>query len=223
MLAPLEHLNLHVREGAILPTQVSAHPSPPWGLSTTCVSPSASQLPDLHPGCLQAYNTRVFQPQKPGTTSEATRGNPLRLIVTLSQSATAWGDLFWDDGESLDTFERGSYSYLVFNVTQVRHSGRGWRVLWHQLTLSSCHPLLQNIFTSTVLHASTEATEVTIGTLSIFGVRDPPSKVLLNGQEKPFSYLDNQVWPHLGVPCPGGPHAGGLHPSYPSPWHRVGG
>ncbi|XP_009581162.1 PREDICTED: lysosomal alpha-glucosidase, partial [Fulmarus glacialis] len=105
---------------------------------------------------------------KPGTTSEATRGNPLRLIVALSSSATAWGDLFWDDGESLDTFERGSYSYLVFNVTQ-------------------------NIFTSTVLHASTEATEVTVGTLSIFGVREPPSKVLLNGQEKPFSYLDNQV------------------------------
>lgn len=125
MLAPLEHLNLHVREGAILPTQVSTHPSPPWGLYTTCVSPPASQLPDLQPGCLQAYNTHVFQPQKPGTTSEATRGNPLRLIVALSQSGTAWGDLFWDDGESLDTFERGSYSYLVFNVTQVRHSGEG--------------------------------------------------------------------------------------------------
>ncbi|KFQ99838.1 Lysosomal alpha-glucosidase, partial [Nipponia nippon] len=72
MLAPLEHLNLHVREGAILPTQ------------------------------------------KPGTTSEATRGNPLHLIVALSSSGTAWGDLFWDDGESLDTFKRGSYSYLVF-------------------------------------------------------------------------------------------------------------
>ncbi|NXW01415.1 LYAG glucosidase, partial [Fregetta grallaria] len=126
MSAPLEHLNLHVREGAILPTQ------------------------------------------KPETTSEVTRGNPLRLIVALSSRATAWGDLFWDDGESLDTFERGSYSYVVFNVTQ-------------------------NIFTSTVLHTSTEATEVTIGTLSIFGVREPPSKVLLNGQEKPFSYLDNQV------------------------------
>ncbi|XP_076207479.1 lysosomal alpha-glucosidase-like isoform X1 [Aptenodytes patagonicus] len=168
MSAPLEHLNLHVREGAILPTQVSTHPSPLRGLSTVCVSPPAPQLPEPRPGCSQPYSTHVFEPQKPGTTSEATRGNPLRLIVALSSSATAWGDLFWDDGESLDTFERGSYSYLVFNVTQ-------------------------NIFTSTVLHTSTEATEVTIGTLSIFGVREPPSKVLLNGQEKPFSYLDNQV------------------------------
>ncbi|NWU25668.1 LYAG glucosidase, partial [Dyaphorophyia castanea] len=126
MSAPLEHLNLHIREGSILPTQ------------------------------------------KPGTTTEMTRGNPLHLIVALSSHATAWGDLFWDDGESLDTFEQGNYSYVVFNVTQ-------------------------NIFTSTVLHASSEATEVTIGTLSIFGVQTPPSKVLLNGHEKPFSYLDNQV------------------------------
>uniref|UniRef100_U3KHM3 P-type domain-containing protein n=1 Tax=Ficedula albicollis TaxID=59894 RepID=U3KHM3_FICAL len=126
MSAPLEHLNLHVRGGSILPTQ------------------------------------------KPGTTTGVTRGNPLRLIVALSSHATAWGDLFWDDGESLDTFEKGNYSYVVFNVTQ-------------------------NTFTSTVLHTSTEATKVTIGTLSIFGVQKPPSKVLLNGQEKPFSYLDNQV------------------------------
>ncbi|NWX89039.1 LYAG glucosidase, partial [Nothoprocta pentlandii] len=126
MPAPLDHLNLHVREGAILPTQ------------------------------------------KPGITSQESRGNPLRLIVALSQSRAAWGDLFWDDGESLDTFERGSYSYLVFNVTR-------------------------NVFYSTVLHTSAEATHITIDTLSIFGVREPPSKVLLNGQEKPFSYLDNQV------------------------------
>lgn len=43
MSAPLEHLNLHVREGAILPTQVSAHPSPPWGQSTACTSPPPPQ------------------------------------------------------------------------------------------------------------------------------------------------------------------------------------
>lgn len=134
-----------------------------------------------------------------------TRGNPLRLIVALSSHATAWGDLFWDDGESLDTFEQGNYSYVVFNVTQVGFGGEGRSggVPWHLVTLSSCCPLLQNIFTSTVLHASTEASKVTIGTLSIFGVQKPPSKVLLNGQEKPFSYLDNQVWPHFRVSLPG--------------------
>uniref|UniRef100_A0A8C9UDN8 P-type domain-containing protein n=1 Tax=Serinus canaria TaxID=9135 RepID=A0A8C9UDN8_SERCA len=116
------------------------------------------------------YRAHVFEPQKPGTTTEATRGNPLRLIVALSSHATAWGDLFWDDGESLDTFEKGNYSYVVFNVTQVG-CGEG-------------------------------RTGGSHGTC-IFGVQKPPSKVLLNGQEKPFSYLDNQVWPHFRVPFAG--------------------
>uniref|UniRef100_A0A8B9FBH4 P-type domain-containing protein n=1 Tax=Amazona collaria TaxID=241587 RepID=A0A8B9FBH4_9PSIT len=99
MSAPLDHLNLHIREGAILPTQ------------------------------------------KPGTTSEATRRNPLCLIVTLSSSDTAWGDLFWDDGESLDTFEQGSYSYVVFNVTQVGCSGEGRGATEVTIgTLTSCFP-----------------------------------------------------------------------------------
>nr|XP_006112923.1 lysosomal alpha-glucosidase [Pelodiscus sinensis]XP_006112924.1 lysosomal alpha-glucosidase [Pelodiscus sinensis]XP_006112926.1 lysosomal alpha-glucosidase [Pelodiscus sinensis] len=126
MAAPLDHINLHVREGAILPTQ------------------------------------------KPGSTSWVSSRNPLRLIAALSQNASAWGDLFWDDGESLETFEKGAYSYLVFNVTQ-------------------------NVFTSTVLHANVEATYITVDTLTVYGVRDEPSRVTVNGKENPFSYLDNQV------------------------------
>uniref|UniRef100_A0A670XVV4 Lysosomal alpha-glucosidase-like n=1 Tax=Pseudonaja textilis TaxID=8673 RepID=A0A670XVV4_PSETE len=80
MAAPLDHINVHLREGTILPTQ------------------------------------------KPGGSTWVTRRNPLTLIAALSQTSTAWGDLFWDDGDSLDTFEKGDYSYLVFNVTQVRRS-----------------------------------------------------------------------------------------------------
>uniref|UniRef100_A0A8D0G2F7 P-type domain-containing protein n=1 Tax=Sphenodon punctatus TaxID=8508 RepID=A0A8D0G2F7_SPHPU len=124
--APLDHINVHVREGTILPTQT------------------------------------------PGLSSWVSSGNPLRLIAALSQSASAWGDLFWDDGESLDTFERGDYSYLVFNVTQ-------------------------NTFTSTVLHSNVEATYITVDTLAVYGVREQPKTVTVNGKETPFSYLENQV------------------------------
>jgi len=100
--APTRHF-LGAVHSVCVPTSTSAPRSPSW--------------------CSQPYSTHVFEPQKAGTTSEVTRGNPLRLIVALSSSGTAWGDLFWDDGESLDTFERGSYSYLVFNVTQVACRG----------------------------------------------------------------------------------------------------
>uniref|UniRef100_A0A7M4G243 Integrator complex subunit 1 n=1 Tax=Crocodylus porosus TaxID=8502 RepID=A0A7M4G243_CROPO len=129
MAAPLDHINLHIREGAVLPTQVGG----------------------------------------PGL--GASRGNPLRLVAALSPNAVAWGDLFWDDGESLDSFEKDNYSYLVFNVTQV-----GGPCTWEEAS-----------------------TYVTVDTLTVYGVRGPPTRVTINGEEHPFSYLDNQVSPALCV------------------------
>lgn len=47
-------------------------------------------------------------------------GQPLHLISALSDGdGSAAGDLFWDDGESVDTYESGLYSYIVFSVAQV--------------------------------------------------------------------------------------------------------
>ncbi|XP_034987341.2 lysosomal alpha-glucosidase isoform X1 [Zootoca vivipara] len=126
MAAPLDHINVHVREGTILPTQ------------------------------------------KPGGSTAVGSGNALHLIAALSQNANAWGDLYWDDGESLDTFAKGDYSYFVFNVTQ-------------------------NTFTSTVLHSNAGATYVTVDALSVYGVREEPKTVTVNGKERPFTYLTNQV------------------------------
>uniref|UniRef100_A0A8C7E2A0 P-type domain-containing protein n=1 Tax=Naja naja TaxID=35670 RepID=A0A8C7E2A0_NAJNA len=130
MAAPLDHINVHLREGTILPTQ------------------------------------------KPGGSTWLARRNPLTLIAALSQSSTAWGDLFWDDGDSLDTFEKGNYSYLVFNVTQ-------------------------NTFISTVLYSNTEATYITVDKLSVYGVREEPKTVTVSGKNWPFTYLTNQVMSQL--------------------------
>ncbi|XP_020659956.3 lysosomal alpha-glucosidase [Pogona vitticeps] len=126
MAAPLDHINLHLREGTILPTQ------------------------------------------KPGSSTSESRKNPLGLIAALSQNSNAWGDLYWDDGDSLDTFAKGDYAYLVFNVTQ-------------------------GTFTSTVLHSNVEATYITVDTLTVYGVREEPKTVVVNGKEWPFTYLTNQV------------------------------
>lgn len=126
LAAPLDHINVHVREGTILPTQ------------------------------------------KPGISTWVSSRNPLCLIAALSQNANAWGDLYWDDGESLDTFAKGDYSYLVFNVTQ-------------------------NTFTSTVLHSNAEATHIMVHMLTVYGVLEEPKNVTVNGKETPFTYLKNQV------------------------------
>ncbi|XP_043945694.1 lysosomal alpha-glucosidase-like [Protopterus annectens] len=126
LAAPLDHINLHVREGSIIPTQ------------------------------------------KPGTTTWVSSGNNMRIIATLSSDATAYGDLFWDDGDSIDTYETGEYSYLVFNVSQ-------------------------KTFTSSVLHLNVEATYITIDTLTVFGVQEEPTKTAVNGNEVPFSYSESKV------------------------------
>ncbi|XP_072453828.1 lysosomal alpha-glucosidase-like isoform X2 [Notamacropus eugenii] len=126
LAAPLNHVNVHIREGAVLPTQ------------------------------------------KPDVNSWMSSGNPMLLVAALSQEGMAWGDLFWDDGESLDTFERGNYSYVVFNVSQ-------------------------NIFTSMVLRCNLEAIYIIVDGLTIYGVQKQPQVVTVNGQEIPFSYLENQV------------------------------
>ncbi|KAG7226089.1 hypothetical protein INR49_018700 [Caranx melampygus] len=87
MPTPLDHINLHIRGGYILP----------W--------------------------------QKPENNTYYSRMNPLGLIVALSDSGAAQGSLFWDDGEGIDTAERGEYLLTSFTAgsktltNQVAHDG----------------------------------------------------------------------------------------------------
>ena len=57
--------------------------------------------------------------QAPNLTLWVSSGQPLHLVSALSDDGSASGDLFWDDGESIDTYENNLYSYIIFNVTQV--------------------------------------------------------------------------------------------------------
>ncbi|XP_051252783.1 sucrase-isomaltase, intestinal [Dicentrarchus labrax] len=87
MPTPLNHINLHIRGGYIIP----------W--------------------------------QKPENNTHHSRRNPLGLIVALSDSGTAQGSLFWDDGEGIDTVKREQYLMVSFAAesntlsNQVGHSG----------------------------------------------------------------------------------------------------
>ncbi|XP_041063278.1 lysosomal alpha-glucosidase isoform X1 [Carcharodon carcharias] len=124
--APLDTINLHLREGAIIPTQ------------------------------------------EPATTTWVSSGNPLHLFVALSQNASAKGCLFWDDGESLNTYERNDYTYVEFSVDK-------------------------NQLISKVVHVNIEATYIKVNTLSMYGVKFRPLKVIVNQRPVSFSYSSNQV------------------------------
>lgn len=124
--APLDKINLHLREGSVTPTQA------------------------------------------PNLTLWVSSGQPLHLVSALSDDGTASGDLYWDDGESIDTYETKEYSYIVFNVAQ-------------------------NVMTSEVLQSNVEATYITVETASFYGVKKKPSRVLVNSQDVAFTYRDNKV------------------------------
>ncbi|KAM6201839.1 putative maltase-glucoamylase 2 [Rhynchocyon petersi] len=84
--ASLDHINLHVRGGYILP----------W--------------------------------QEPANNTYTSRQKFMGLTVALDSNETAHGQLFWDDGQSINTFEKGTYFLVNFKATknvlhiQTRHN-----------------------------------------------------------------------------------------------------
>ncbi|KAM5190698.1 maltase-glucoamylase [Callospermophilus lateralis] len=78
LAAPLNHINLHVRGGYILPLQ------------------------------------------EPALNTHLSRQNPLGLIIALDENNEASGELFWDDGASIDTVDNKVYLFCEFSATQNR-------------------------------------------------------------------------------------------------------
>uniref|UniRef100_A0A7N8WTL8 Alpha glucosidase 2 n=1 Tax=Mastacembelus armatus TaxID=205130 RepID=A0A7N8WTL8_9TELE len=109
--APLDKINLHLREGSVIPTQA------------------------------------------PNMTLWVSSSQPLHLVSALSDDGSASGDLFWDDGETV----------LCCDVTPI------------------------------VFIFNAEATYITVETASFYGVKEKPSRVLVNSQDAQFTYRTNQV------------------------------
>uniref|UniRef100_UPI00398F668E maltase-glucoamylase n=1 Tax=Pristiophorus japonicus TaxID=55135 RepID=UPI00398F668E len=60
----------------------------------------------------------VFPTQQPANTTFYSRKNPLHLLIALDEQGKAGGELFWDDGESRDTFQREAYIAYQFTVAE---------------------------------------------------------------------------------------------------------
>ncbi|NWX62608.1 LYAG glucosidase, partial [Promerops cafer] len=57
--------------------------------------------------------------QEPAFSTAQSRGKGMALVVALTLDGFARGDLFWDDGESWETFERGDYTEILFLASNV--------------------------------------------------------------------------------------------------------
>uniref|UniRef100_A0A674PD53 Lysosomal alpha-glucosidase n=1 Tax=Takifugu rubripes TaxID=31033 RepID=A0A674PD53_TAKRU len=133
--APLDTINVHLREGHIIPQQ------------------------------------------EPALTTTASRTNPFSLTVALSAGGWAWGDLFWDDGDGLDTFETGNYSYIVFVAGESQ-------VVSGPLTVGEA------------------LAGLVLGGLQVFGLQSAPIFVLANGEMvMDFTYCSEmKVMTNLALP-----------------------
>ncbi|XP_075701156.1 lysosomal alpha-glucosidase [Rhinoderma darwinii] len=97
----------------------------------------------------------ILPAQIPGMTTEETRRNNLSLVVALTPEGFARGDLFWDDGDSLGTFERNDYTQVLFVATN-------------------------DALVSEVMHLNSAADSLTLASVEVYGVPNPPKKVLVN-------------------------------------------
>lgn len=97
----------------------------------------------------------ILPTQTPGMTTEETRRNSLTLVIPLTPEGFARGDLFWDDGDSLGTFEKMDYTKVVFIASN-------------------------NAIVSEVMHLNSETDSLTLASVEVYGIPNPPKKVLVN-------------------------------------------
>ncbi|CAH0694338.1 unnamed protein product [Spodoptera exigua] len=67
-------------------------------------------------------------PQQGPVTTTNTRSSPLQLLVVPDRDNQAKGELYWDDGDSLNTYEEQKYSHIEFslNITEIRSTVQWW-------------------------------------------------------------------------------------------------
>ncbi|KAK2496039.1 hypothetical protein MC885_013513, partial [Smutsia gigantea] len=155
-----------LKQGA---TTVSAYiPNATWyDYETGAKRPWKKQRVDMYlPGDKIGLHLRggyVFPIQQPAVTTTASRKNPLGLIVTLDEDNTAKGDLFWDDGETKDTIEKGIYIFYEFSVSN------------NKLDIICTHASYQ------------EGTALAFETIKILGLTDTVTEVKVMEDNQPMS------------------------------------
>ncbi|KAL8564096.1 hypothetical protein ACOMHN_034573 [Nucella lapillus] len=100
----------------------------------------------------------------PALTTSKARGQKMELLVTpdlTSRPVTASGQLYWDDGESLEPVRKGAYSLVIFSLNKT--------TLTSEVQKAGYGP-------------------VTVGRVTVLHVEPAPVKVTLRGHPVPYSY-----------------------------------
>ncbi|GIY07361.1 lysosomal alpha-glucosidase [Caerostris extrusa] len=100
--------------------------------------------------------------QIPGNTTTESRKNAFDLLVAFNENQEATGVLYWDDGDSLDTYENGIYNEISFTAKD-------------------------NCFNSTVIKNGYDTT-MNLNEIKVYGIPEGPWNVTINGDLGSFEY-----------------------------------
>ncbi|XP_054313799.2 lysosomal alpha-glucosidase isoform X2 [Pongo pygmaeus] len=131
--------------------------------------PAAPREPAIHsegqwvtlPAPLDTINVHlragyIIPLQGPGLTTTESRQQPMALAVALTKGGEARGELFWDDGESLEVLERGAYTQVLFLARN-------------------------NTIVNELVHVTSEGAGLQLQKVTVLGVATAPQQVLSNG------------------------------------------
>lgn len=108
----------------------------------------------------------IIPHQEAAMNTVASRKKNMYLVVALDAQQSAYGDLFWDDGESIDTYENFNYNYFIFNFQSKRLIIEPWTYKYPEM-----------------------ATETKFNDIHVYGLSDQPTRLVWNGQN-----LDASKW-----------------------------
>ncbi|XP_020288298.1 lysosomal alpha-glucosidase-like [Pseudomyrmex gracilis] len=104
----------------------------------------------------------ILPAQTPGVTTTESRKNNFELLIALDENENANGELYWDDGDSIDSIEKGEYLWLRFTV-------------------------IKSELLSLKMDNSSFNEKVILGKVEMLGLKEI-TKLFLNGSEIEFSY-----------------------------------
>ncbi|CAG5131379.1 unnamed protein product [Candidula unifasciata] len=97
--------------------------------------------------------------------TDLSRQEKFQLLVAVAADGSANGELFWDDGESIDSITGNKYSQIYFNLTTANH------------------------LDSLVIKAGYSAAQgVKLGSVTFYGINNGPGSVSVNGAPATFDY-----------------------------------
>ncbi|XP_019633176.1 PREDICTED: lysosomal alpha-glucosidase-like isoform X1 [Branchiostoma belcheri] len=109
----------------------------------------------------------ILVTQQPAMTTTASRQNQFGLVVALNRTLEAWGGLFWDDGDTLDTEGKKEFTMIKFFSSR-------------------------NTISSQVMMSGFPGTkDMTLGSIRVYGVSQEPHTVMANKQAVDFSYVQD--------------------------------